>query len=81
MLTLTLIGAYTINSSFSRTLSVALLAVGGVMAVVSFVAYFGAHIEHAGFLKTYSGTAALLLILEIGKVAAPSWLRRFSRIV
>ncbi|KAI8142970.1 Tetraspanin family-domain-containing protein [Fennellomyces sp. T-0311] len=63
------LGAYTINSSFSRTLSVALLAVGGVIAIISFIAYFGAHIEHAGFLKTYSSTTALLLILEIVLVA------------
>ncbi|KAI9254478.1 Tetraspanin family-domain-containing protein [Phascolomyces articulosus] len=63
------IGAYTINSTFSRTLSIALLAIGGAITIVSFIAYFGAHIEHAGFLKTYSSTTALVLILEIVLVA------------
>ncbi|KAI9492731.1 Tetraspanin family-domain-containing protein [Zychaea mexicana] len=63
------LGAYTINSSLSRTLSIALLTIGGALTIVSFIAYFGAHIEHAGFLKTYSSTVALLLILEIVLVA------------
>ncbi|KAI7849398.1 Tetraspanin family-domain-containing protein [Circinella umbellata] len=59
------LGAYTINSTVSRTLSIGLLAIGGSITIISFIAYFGAHIEHVGFLKTYSSTTALILILEI----------------
>ncbi|KAI9314842.1 Tetraspanin family-domain-containing protein [Dichotomocladium elegans] len=59
------IGAYTFNSTVSRTLSLILLAVGSFVTVISFTAYFGAHIEHVGFLKTYSSTVAILLILEL----------------
>lgn len=42
-----------------------MLGVGCFIAIVSFIAYFGAHIEHAGFLKTYSSTIALMLVMEI----------------
>ncbi|KAI7883998.1 hypothetical protein K492DRAFT_174707 [Lichtheimia hyalospora FSU 10163] len=59
------LGAYTFNSPFSRTLSLAMLGIGCFITIVSFIAYFGAHIEHAGFLKTYSSTIALVLVLEI----------------
>ncbi|KAL1930479.1 hypothetical protein VTP01DRAFT_10641 [Rhizomucor pusillus] len=63
-------GAYTINAPIiSPTVSIVLVAVGFIVAVISFIAYFGAHIEHSGFLKSYSGATALFLIIEVVLIA------------
>lgn len=64
------LGAYTINAPIiSPTVSIVLVAVGFIVAVISFIAYFGAHIEHSGFLKSYSGATALFLIIEVVLIA------------
>ncbi|KAI7863592.1 Tetraspanin family-domain-containing protein [Spinellus fusiger] len=63
------LGAYTINTSVSPTSSFALLLIGGIITLVSFIGCFGAHLEHTGFLRSYNSTAAILLILQIVCVA------------
>ncbi|KAI8647012.1 Tetraspanin family-domain-containing protein [Parasitella parasitica] len=64
-LAITSIGAYLINSATSKTISIALLVLGGIITLASFIGCFGAHLEHTGFLNTYSSITAIALILEL----------------
>lgn len=59
-------GAYLINSNISRTISILLLTIGILITTTSFIGCFGAHLEHTGFLNTYSSITAIALILELG---------------
>ncbi|KAL0093155.1 hypothetical protein F4703DRAFT_1258080 [Phycomyces blakesleeanus] len=61
-------GAYTINSSTSITVSLSLLLIGGIITVISFIGCFGAHLEHTGFLRTYSSATTIFLIIQIALV-------------
>ncbi|KAI9027158.1 Tetraspanin family-domain-containing protein [Phycomyces nitens] len=61
-------GAYTINSSTSMTISLSLLLIGGIITVISFIGCFGAHLEHTGFLRTYSSATTIALIVQIALV-------------
>ncbi|KAI8336484.1 Tetraspanin family-domain-containing protein [Blakeslea trispora] len=63
---LTSIGAYLINSRLSKTMTIVLLVIGILLSIVGFVGSFGAHLEHVGFLNTYSSMAAIGLLSEIG---------------
>ncbi|KAI9353140.1 hypothetical protein BD770DRAFT_393102 [Pilaira anomala] len=64
-LAVTSIGAYFINSNMSRTVSISLLILGVLITTTSFIGCFGAHLEHTGFLNTYSSITAIALILEL----------------
>ncbi|KAI8994593.1 Tetraspanin family-domain-containing protein [Pilobolus umbonatus] len=59
------IGAYLINSTVSRKISVLLLVLGGITTIISFIGCFGSYLEHTGFINTYSSFTAIALIIEI----------------
>lgn len=60
------LGAYLVNSNISRTVSILLLVLGGMITTTSFIGCFGAHLEHTGFLNTYSSITAITLIVQLG---------------
>ncbi|CAO0791085.1 unnamed protein product [Mucor circinelloides] len=64
-LAITSIGAYLINSTTSKTISIALLVLGGIITLTSFIGCFGAQLENTGFLNTYSSITAIALIVEL----------------
>lgn len=37
-----------------------------MMTITSFIGLFGAQLEHTGFLNTYNGLHAIILVFELG---------------
>ncbi|KAI8080059.1 uncharacterized protein BX664DRAFT_342211 [Halteromyces radiatus] len=58
-------GAYLLAGNVSLSTSMGLLSIGGIVGLMSFLAGFGSHQEHAGFLKVYCGFTALALFCQL----------------